>query len=545
MRLLLPVIIALSLSVLGPFALAELQLSSSCFEGEGGYYNFGNGLAFTNFQTEKTTYSPGDTIEIDYVLTGNQQAPIVEGFTRVQVIYTHPEQKEILVDEFFGEEQKGMIYLMAGDEMRKEIRWKVPEGAPAGEYTVKLYFLAGDAFNLAGLSFVPYGPPGVPAIFTTFAVSSSAKESHIYYNKMKTTLNGNAYDFSNFAPVIAPSDGISVITELANVGEQKTAKATMNLYRWDDVEGKPLQEYSITRDVNLAAGGKQALTFDTNKDLEPGTYELVFTAASGEEKSVMKMRISVAGERLRMNYAGIADFPLMAGKESKLFVCMGNSADSFNLAEGRVEIEFKDKDGKTVVKESSALADFPPQPTGLEAVFTPSETVSKGTLIATAYDGAGNVADKVDMDYDYSRFAAVPAKLDIAPGKATFSSGEKIMYTVIFTDERGIGLEGKVLVYLLDSGGKVIRIAEDVAVSGTYAGEFEGVDEQGDYRLVVREKERDLSDETSVMIAEASPAGGQEAAAPAPGAGSVPIVAALLIIVIVAAFVLIRRKKTG
>ncbi|MBI4173122.1 MAG: hypothetical protein HY519_00205 [Candidatus Aenigmarchaeota archaeon] len=495
--------------LLASFILLSLPLAQaleplpSCFQGEGGYYAFQDGIVFSNFQTEKAGYAPLETVEIDYILGSAQQAPIVQAFTRTQIFYNHPEQGEIMLDESFGE-AKQSIYLMDQDALKKEIRWSIPEGYPSGEYTAKAYVLSGTSFNLAGLSFVPYGPPGVPGTLTNFKIDNSRADSYFYFDKLATKLNGQPYKFSSFAPIILPEDGIKIETELANVGASKQADVKLELYKWDDVSGQPLTASSLRQAASLAENGKQAFMLSA-ANLEAGTYEAVLTATDGTRKAMLKMRISVAGSKLRLNYAGIDSFPLEAGKEAKAFVCFGNSADSITPTKGSVELELRDEQGNTVFKEKSDVMDVLPSPSGMAGSFTPDRLITNGRLIATVYGAAGQVDDQAIMDYDYSKFPVKSASLVAAAGKDTFAPNEPITYSINFADGNGIPLTGNLLVYITATDGSVARIAPDVGVSGQYVGQFDGFDQEGNYKLSVREKARGLSQDNAIKVGQTLP----------------------------------------
>ncbi len=518
-----------------PSAFAAFQSAPSCFESEGGYYNFGEAVKLQNFQADKASYNAGEEAMLDFNILGNQKAPIVEGFTRFQVFYNDQAQGEQMIDEFFGEEQKGMIYLRKGDIYNSRIMWKMPSNAKPGEYTIKVYFLSDEVMNLAGLSFIPYGPPGVPAASSTFTVQNPAAAQHIYFDKEKTWLSGNAYKFSTFNPSLAPETDVSVTTDIVNEGSAKQAQVTMEIYEWDDVTGKAMSQYTVAKEVNLAENGKQQLTFNVGR-LAAGAYEVRFMAESKEAKGLMKLRFAIPGEKARLIYAGLADYPLMAGKEYKAFICFSNSADrttetvtgaAFELSQG----------GKTVFSDSFSQLEVTGAPAMVTAAFTPTETVSDARAVIKLFNKDNQLVDQATLDYDYSKFYPAGGEFGLA---LTPIEGGGVNYRVSYTDSNKIPLKGKLLVYLLGSDGSVIETVDGMPFAGEYSGTFAKA--ENGHKVIARELTHDLKEEDTVRAAPAKPS---EPEAPEAGGGGFNwiIPAIVLIIVLAIIFVLVRRGK--
>lgn len=487
--------------ILGSAAIFSQSASAfeiaNCFEDEGGYYNFQNGVIFENFHTERATYKPAQEVEIDYAIKSNQKAPIVDAFTRVQILYMDPIQGEQIVDEFFPN-NKEKLYLRFGDFLDREIRWKVPEGAKSGEYTAKIYLLSGKYFNLAGLSFIPYGPPGVPGEQTKFQIVNKGIESRIYFDKGNTWLNDEKYEFSTFAPVLESSDSLKVRTTLINEGSPKTADVNFEVYGWDDVAGQPI--LSKVQQILLGENGKQEIEFDL-PNLGPGAYEIKFTATYREEKSILKIRFGISGEKARLIYAGINDFPLFKGKDYTLFICTSNSADRILFANASFEIKLLDENNNEIFREKSEILGISPQPTALHANFLANKFIRKGKLLAFVKDDKGNVIDSAELLYDYSKFPHRNAELSITTEKNTFGKGEEISYKVALQDNT-IPLEGKILVELRTGDGKTIY-AKTFQIDGTFNGKIDADIGQGDYKLIARELTNDLYSEKGIGISQA------------------------------------------
>jgi hypothetical protein len=465
-----------------------------CFD----YYEFQNAITFENFQTEKTSYSPGDTVKIMYDLTSNMKAPIVEGFTRVQMFYMDPEKGEMMIDEFFSSKD---IYLMQGDSVRQKIEWTVPSKAKEGEYVAKIYFMVGDMFNLAGLSIVPYGPPGVPGDMTTFQVTNGGN-SRIYFDKDSVYLNGEPYAFGDFVPILNTSEAIKIAADLVNDGDAKDVELNLKIYEWDDLTKTPIAEYTVTKTVTVETNGKQNIVFET-PPLAANAYEVKFTAASGEEKSVLKIRFGVSGSRGRFIYAGLSDFPLKAGETYTAFVCMSNAADHINYFNGKGTVKLVDENGNVVYSGSFGPTEISPAPMGLGENFTADKTITKGTLVVELQDSEGKVVDSADLVYDYSKFPNIPAELTLSVDKDSYQKGEMVQYTVDYS-AKGIPLEGSLLIYFIKPDGTVMYTKE-TAINGQYKGKIKMVGADGTYTLKVRELTHDLVAEKGIASSKATP----------------------------------------
>lgn len=460
-----------------------------CFD----YYEFQTGVTFENFQTERTSYSPGDTVKIIYDLKSNMKAPIVEGFTRVQIFYMDPEKGEEMIDEFFTSKD---IYLMQNDSIRQKIEWKIPMGVKDGEYVAKIYLLVGDMFNLAGLSIVPYGPPGVPGDMTTFRVVNGGN-SRIYFDKDTAYLNEKLYVFGDFVPILSSNDNIKITVDLVNEGGKKDVDVELKIYEWDDLTEEPMEEYTILKTITLNENGRENIVFET-PPLEPNAYEVKFTAVSGEEKSILKMRFGVAGSKGRFIYAGLSDFPLEPEKTYTVFICISNAADHVSSFTGKGIVILRDENGDVIYRGDFGPLEIPPTPMGLIENFSVSKRVKKATLTIELQDSNGITVDKTQLLYDYSKFPNIPTQLRLKIDKDVYTKGEMIHYTVDYS-ANDFPLDGNLLIYFIKPDGTVMYTKE-VPISGTYTGKIKVVGNDGVYILKVRELTHDLVDKRSIKV---------------------------------------------
>lgn len=471
------------------FAIAE---DVDCFQ----YYKFQDGIKFEDFRAEKVLYSPEEEVILSYNLVSKMDIPIVEGRIRVQILYNDEKQGEQIIDEFFSHEN---INLMPQDILEQEIKWKIPSGAKSGEYEAKVYFIVGEMFNLAGLSFVPYGPPGVPGDMTTFNVKNPSAESRIYFDKEETKINNEKYPFSSFLLSRNNSETLNIETKLVNEGNNaKEISLSLLTYEWDDLNERSIQTYTVKRIVPLIANGEAKISY-TLPALPSATYEIKFLAEYGEEKSILKLRIPIMGEKGRFIYLALDKFPLKENEKAKIFFCFSNSADYVSNFSGKVNVEVLNSDRQNIFKEESNI-EVVGEPLGKVIEFTPSKELTNLFLKANLKDYNGVIHDSVELIYDYSKFLRVPAKFDLILEKDKFNPGDEFIYTIILTDNEGRELEGKVLLYLLDSKGNILFMEEENEIFGSLIDEIDLPDDLGIYTLKARELTRDLETEKDFEI---------------------------------------------
>jgi len=487
--------ILLAACIIQPFAAAAF-VESDCFQD----YEFSTGIQWTDFHPDMVSYSPGDEAVFSYTVKSTMAAPIVEGRERVQIFYNHPQREEELLDEFFV---PGSLNFMNGDLARREFSWKIPAGAPAGTYTAKIYFIVGGMFNLAGLSIVPYGPPGVPGETTSFEVNGE-NESYIFFDKSETTLADETYAFSDFVPIL--ETGYPALrTSVGSMGGSKDVKVTMETYAWDDLSGSPLK--TENRAVIVADDKPAALEFNIPA-LNPNAYEIRLVATSGGEKAMLKVRFGVSGSRGRFAYAGITKFPLAPGESAGAFMCMSNAADHENWFNGSGTFRVVDEGGAVIFEEHFGPTEIPPNPYGLAATFTPAKSMTKGYVEVTMADADGKTVDAQRLEYDLSKFTNIGASLAFDADDAV-SVDEEVGYTIKLSATRGTPISGSVLIYLIGDDGTVLQ-ADELAVNGTYSGSIKPPG-AGAYVLKVRETERGLEAERDITVSSGTAGGVRDA----------------------------------
>ena len=502
---------------------------TDCFPPEG-YYDFQNSVDFHDFHVDKTSYQPRDRVIISYDLTNRMNIPIVQGRVRIQIFYNDSNRGEQMIDEFFIPKEYN---LMKMDSIPQEYFWYVPDGARSGKYFVKSYLIVGDSFNLAGLSFLPYGPPGVPGKITSFEVVNSGQESSVFFDRSRTLINNQEYKFLGSPPIFTSDDSITIETQLINVGPSKDVNVSMRTYVWDDTDEKNLIDHLTKTETFHIEESETKKIIYTIGNLETNTYEVVFNAESGEERSILKLRLSVEGEKPRFIYFGLDKFPLTE-EETTVFVCFSNSVDYISFPSGKIKFEIKDKSGNLLWSDEADV-EIPPNPTGGKFEFIPQDPRRYIVLKGTILDNDNNIVDEQTLIYDYSKFMNIKRNFEIKTDKSSYKSGEIMTYTVIYTDEFNDPLDGDVVIYLLNPEDEVVY-AHTHLIHGSFSNQIELTGE-GIYKLRAIEKERDLKVEKTVEIFSIS--GG----AAIPRIPSYLPMLTVLVVTLLLLFVIYRRHK--
>jgi len=463
--------------------------ATDCFD----YYQFQKGIGFRNFQPEKTSYQSGDNIYFDYQLINRMESPIVEGKERVQILFIKNGSQHI-VDEFFVSKD---ISLGPKEAIDRGFEWEVPENIRDGDYVAKIYLMNGDTFNLAGLSFVPYGPPGVPGDQTFFEINGN--DNYFYFDKERTNYNQKSYPFSSFAPQLSPENKTSLETYLVNEGPADNVEVTMEVFPWDSVATEPVE--SRSEKVLVARDSERKLSYQL-PELEPNAYEVVLTAESGSRSALLKMRFGVSGSRARFIYGGLTSFPLKKNSEYTSFLCVSNAADHVHTFQGNIQLEFRDESGNMIFSDQKKNITITPTPMGFRTNFTPATTSTQGVLSLKLTNLESKTVDATNLTYSYSDFPYLDSELSLELEETEVSQGETFDYSLNYRDEEGRPLQGKVLLYVTDAQGNVKYAQDGIRIEGSKTGSLTAAFEPGNYKVKVRELTHDLKTVKSIKITE-------------------------------------------
>lgn len=519
---------------------------ADCFK----YYQYGTGVVFRELMTEQKAYIPGESAVITYSVLSQTDAPITEGSVRMSIFYNDPADGEQLIDEFYASES---INLLKGNQTNKRTVWDVPIGARNGRYTLKAYYVVGKYFNLAGLTGAPYG---APAELTYFEVKDQAKPDTLYWSKKDTSVNGEAYDFS--APPKVYDGTISLKTKLANIGNAKTVSIKIQTYVWDDLDEKPLTQYTQERTINMPENGFEDVTYELS-GLPASTYEIKISAETEKAKARMKVRAPVGGEKGMLLYIGIDKFPLAKDVDTTAFACYSTATDYSTKFSGNLKLEVLDEKGNVLTQDAGKAELIPTPPQGKKTSFKPASAQNTVTIRASLYDDKNNLQDERTLTYDYSNYAGTAGELSISVSPRTVTDGSDITYTAKYRDKSGTPLKGKMVVYVTNPKDKVIKTESDIAINGEYTGKINVKGIIGDYKITARELSNDKKAEASfkiglmteetptteptIDIPEATTTTEPQAQGENAKQDNTMTIAAIAIIALIGLFIVVRRKK--
>ncbi len=474
---------------------AVLYLITACFATVensqcGENYKF-DGLKFNDFYPEKAVYNQGDNVTLTYAIENQFGSPLVGGTIRAIAMYRAPTDIDRMEDDDILQEinVKTDISIQTGDTYKGSFVWTIPAKAKPGVYVINLYYPVKNKFNIAGLTFMT----SVPARTTTFEVKGGAYEN-ILLDKNQTALNGKRYMFRAPIPEVQVNTPLTVKTTLVNPGN-KNVDLVYELFNWDDLETR-LDSYSKTETVS----DSRDLTYQIS-GLPTGVYLARITATTGDLQSVMKVRFFIKGAKGRFIFAGLDHFPLMSGDKAKIGFCISNSA----VSPGDASVNFTvkgtitllDADGNQVLQEQyqapiTAFID------GKKILFNVPKTLTKGTLKADMYDASGNLMDKVELVYDYTKFLNIERTFKID----STQTSDKIAYSVKYVDKYNDPIAGSTVVYLTGPGadGKVAYM-DQKDITGSLTGEIPTSDlAGGEYTLKAVEPTQHLKDSKTVTL---------------------------------------------
>ncbi|MBI5742434.1 MAG: hypothetical protein HZA25_01165 [Candidatus Niyogibacteria bacterium] len=362
---------------------ATTATGPSCFD----YYHFQSVQVSVN--TDKDKYAASDKVVFSGELINQNDYPVVDGYVFVRVSKDNSNyltEGRHIVDEFFGAEK---VTLDAGATKNIQFDWRIP-AVSAGKYHADYFFSVGKKFNLGGLPFSNEVIIGS----ADFAVESN--NDWIYFDRAGTQVNGAKYVHIGGWPMVDPGSAATITQPIKNTFKQaQKISVKYELYRWDSL----LAEDKISEkseNVSVPANSSAALSYTIPVISEP-VYYLKITATTGDQQSIVNIRVVSDLERPRLNYPAITKFPLAKGDAYTLFSCFHNSSGVDTS--GKVLLTLSDKDGQKVQR-----MEYDGKITSMMMVDRSDLTAAKAydylKLKATVLDKNGKTVDDYEAVYD-------------------------------------------------------------------------------------------------------------------------------------------------
>ncbi len=364
-----------------------------------GYYHFQS--VQVSLETNKNVYKPGEIIKFSGDLINENDYPVFDGYVFVRVSRknkNYTEEGNYIIDEFIPLKH---IVLDANQEKKVAFNWKVPQGLAGGEYQTDFFFSVGKKFNLGGLPFSNEVIIG----FSEFSVNSPNK-SYISFDRSATKVNGEKYHHIGNWPVVDPGTKVTITQPLLNTfNENKTVDINYDLYYWDSLNEK--DKIKSTKEAKtIPANSSIQLKYVIPK-VERSVYYLRIAAKSGDQKSIVNIRVVSPIESPRINYPAITKFPLKKGDKFTLFSCFHNTS-GLNT-KGHIIVSLFDKAGKEVGRmdyngkiSSAMMAD--------KTDLTAQKDYNYLKLTAKLYDRDNKLVDSYESIYDCKPLHKCPAE---------------------------------------------------------------------------------------------------------------------------------------
>ncbi len=360
-----------------------------CFD----YYTFQS--MQVSLDAEKDYYKPGETAHFIGKIINENDQPVVDGnvFVRVsQKNGNYQAEGNFIIDEFIAIKD---IVIDANGTKSASFDWTIPESASTAEYVFDYFFSVGKKFNLGGLPFSNEIIVG-NAIFDVV----TDQHSFISFDRSQTKVAGEKYYHIGDWPRFDAGESVSIIQPIVNTFDKnKEVDITYELYYWDSLDEKDLLDTKDEK-VNILANSSVNLKYIIPQVSE-SVYYLKITATSGDQKSIVNIRLVSKQERPRLNYPAITKFPLQEGEEATLFTCFHNTS-GINT-EGRVVVTLTDEDNKKVSQINYEGA-IPSVMAADKAQFVAQKSYDRLALHAQVYDREGQLVDEYEVNYNCEDF---------------------------------------------------------------------------------------------------------------------------------------------
>ncbi len=357
----------------------------NCFD----LYKFGS--VEVNLTAPTLTTTGGTQFNAKAHIENHNAYPVVDGSVYVKIFRLQDSASarrndgDNVVDQFYAAKN---INLGAHASLDKAFTWKVPTYAMSGDYRIVSYFLSADKFNLMGLPFTD-DVHGGPLDFKVSGVKGG-----ITLDKNTVTVNGSPYSFVGIMkPVNSSKPVVIQATVINSSSEAVTIPVVARIYRW--AQNEPDSHRSdLSQMVSLKAGEKKSITFMVT-DQESLTL-VAIEANYKDSKSILDVRFGRDGLSFpRINFPGLATYPLKAGQPATMFVCAhaagvsskAGAGEPFVLQGAKIVLTLSDESG-TVLNTYTYNGPLTGDMMGFKSSFVPKASTGNLVLKAEAYQGS-------------------------------------------------------------------------------------------------------------------------------------------------------------
>lgn len=368
----------------------EALVPVSCFD----YYKFGS--VKVEVVPSLSEIANGGELGLVLNVANENDYPVVEGSIYMKMYRKQTDaanaQKNggFLIDYTLVKEK---VNLDAKATKKFDFTWRVPTGAPSGEYEAVTYFLSDKRMNLLGLPFTD----DVSGGRNSFKIVSDT-EGTVQLDKNKVTLNNKAYRFVGNTSPFSKNEKVVVRFPITNTTKtSQSAEVSYDLYFWDGTLDS--QRLKAKREVvTLTAGETKTLVYEIDNTSYP-VYYLVAKSKWQDSSSILNVRFARSGvSRGRINFVGLSKFPLTSGEANTVFACIHNASLEPKTT-GKFELELVDGE-YNVIKKYTYAGNITGNMMGFKGDFTAPGNYGALTLRANVFDGGEKLVDQVGLSYD-------------------------------------------------------------------------------------------------------------------------------------------------
>lgn len=454
-QLLLVVLLIITSLVLSPLALAQVDEESAppvptlppqpaapentvnCFD----YYSFGSvQVDVAPIESPAVTAIP---LPFAGKIKNANPYPIVDGqvymkvFKREQKSASDAKQNGYPLTDFVL--VKDNIVLPANSEQDISFEWTVPEFFAVGEYEAGFFFTSAKRYNLLGLTFTD----DVVGNRAPFTVVSGNETSPVTFDKNSVFLNDTKFRFAAFPPHFGKDEVVTAYATVVNTSNSpRTVEVTWVTSKWDAI--KPNGEVKReTFKVVLKPKESKKVEYVPPIVTDSSVTFMQAILKDSDAQSLLHIRFVRDGiDETRINFPGVMQYPLEAGKESTIFSCL-HATNQPIVENSSLTLTLKDKNGD-IIHTYTYTGGVTGAMMGVKDVFTPEKTLATFSLTATLKHN-DEIVDEVTQTYDCTQIDPSKCVPDTVLDVVT---DEPInMVTIIVIVSLLLALLGAVIVY--------------------------------------------------------------------------------------------------
>jgi len=367
--------------------------ATSCFD----HYAFGE--IETVIQGELSSVAAGTPLFVTGTIKNNGEAVVSDGTLHARILKKGLSSGGTptfdTLDQFVAVEN---IELAPGSERPVAFTWEIPRNALPGQYQVVTFFSVSERFGLDALSFTG----SAQGATHDFGIVNETSKGIVSFDTAEVYVNSDTVQRFVNAPVRIVKNQPEVVvraTVRSSVDRPVEVPVEWKLYRWDSIKNQDVID-TQTSIVQLHPNSESVVEY-TIRDTGSSVYQVVGTLDYKGLKSLILPRFVREGvDEVRLAYAGLETYPVVAGEANTLFFCAHNTGFSQSIDGARVELSVLNDDA--VILRSVQKLDYEgPVTSELMAVakdFTARTSTGNITIRADLYQGA-TVVDSIDTQY--------------------------------------------------------------------------------------------------------------------------------------------------